>query len=168
MTKVGMSGHSFGAMTTQAVSGQKFPLNQNFTDARIKAAVIMSPSVPRRGGDPKQAFGSVKMPWLLMTGTKDTAPIGDADVQSRLGVYPALPPGAKYELVLDKAEHSAFTDRALPGETEARNPNHHKAILAITTAFWDTYLRGDSAAKAWLDSPTVRTVLEKNDRWQTK
>ncbi len=28
----------------------------------------------------------------------------------------ALPAGNKYELVLDKAEHSVFTDRPLPGD----------------------------------------------------
>ena len=82
-----------------------------------------------------------------MTGTKDVAPIGGADVESRLAVFPALPPGGKYELVLDGAEHSAFTDRALPGDSAPRNPNHHRAILALSTAFWDAWLRGDAAAR---------------------
>jgi predicted dienelactone hydrolase len=164
---VGMSGHSFGAVTTQAVSGQVFPVGKRLTDARIQAAVIMSPSSPRRG-DPKRAFASVKIPWLLLTGTKDTAPIGEADVKSRLAVFPALPPGGKYELVLDRAEHSAFTDRPLPGDTEKRNPNHHRAILAVTTAFWDACLRKNADARKWLDGPEVRRVLEKNDRWQKK
>jgi len=36
-----------------------------------------------------------------MTGTKDVAPVGAADLESRLAVFPALPPGGKYELVLD-------------------------------------------------------------------
>lgn len=168
LKRVGMSGHSFGAVTAQAVSGQAVPKGKGFTDDRIKAAVLMSPSPPRRGGDPKAAFGDVKVPWLLMTGTKDDAPIGEADAKSRLLVFPALPAGAKYELVLDKAEHSAFTDRALPGETEKRNPNHHKAILAVTTAFWDAHLRDDPAAKKWLDGDDIRTVLEKDDKWQKK
>jgi hypothetical protein len=90
----------------------------------------------------------VKIPWLLMTGTKDVAPIGDADVESRLAFFPALPPGNKYEVVLNNAEHSAFVDRALPGDKEARNPNHHRIILALTTAFWDAWLRHDAAAKS--------------------
>ena len=64
-------------------------------------------------------------------------PVGDIDVPSRLAVYPVLPPGGKYELVLDGAEHSAFTDRPLPGDRETRNPNHHRVILALNTAFWD-------------------------------
>jgi predicted dienelactone hydrolase len=165
--RIGMSGHSFGAVTAQAVSGQAPTIGKGFTDARIRAAVVMSPSGPRRG-DPKQAFGRVGIPWMLLTGTLDTAIIGDADLPSRLSVFPALPPGGKYELVLDKAEHSAFTDRALPGDREPRNPNHHRAVLGVTTAFWDAYLRDDPEARKWLDGDAARGVLEKGDRWQKK
>lgn len=168
LAKVGMSGHSFGAVTTQAVSGQHFPLGVvNYTDSRIKAAVAFSPSAPRVGRA-AQAFGSVSIPWLLMTGTRDVAPVGDIDVAARLSVFPALPAGGKYELVLDGAEHSAFGDRPLPGDQAARNPNHHRAVLALSTAFWDAYLRGDAAAKAWLDGDGPRGLLEPKDRWQKK
>ncbi|MBW2030925.1 MAG: dienelactone hydrolase [Deltaproteobacteria bacterium] len=167
LTKVGMAGHSFGARTTQAVSGQRFRGRALFTDPRIDAAVIMSPSRPRRG-TPQAAFGKVSIPWMLMTGTKDTAPIGDTDMKSRLAVFPALPPGGKYELVLFGAEHSAFTDRALPSDTETRNPNHHRVILALSTAFWDAYLREDPAARAWLDGDGPESVLESRDAWQRK
>lgn len=163
--KVGMSGHSFGAITTQAVSGQALPVGgQRFTDPRIKAAIVFSPSTPRRGSA-NDAFGSVKIPWMLMTGTKDLSPIGQADMESRLGVYPALRGAPKYELVLDKAEHSAFTDRALPGDREPCNPKHHRVILALSTAFWDAYLRGDADALAWLKGSGPRSVMEALDRW---
>ena len=156
-------------MTTQAVSGQSFRGGKfSFTDPRIAAAVMFSPSSPRKGESPETAFGSVKIPWLLMTGTKDVAPVGDADVQSRLAVFPALPPVDKYEVVLNNAEHSAFADRALPGDKEPRNPNHHRVILALTTAFWDACLRHDAAARSWLEGAGPRTVLEQEDRWQTK
>ena len=149
MKKIGMSGHSFGAVTTQAVSGQTFPLSgTSLTDKRIKAAIAFSPNSPRKGIEPKQAFGSVKIPWMLMTGTKDVAPIGDQDVKSRLAVFQALPPGGKYELVLENAEHSVFTERPLPGDKEKRNPNHHRVILALSTAFWDTYLRDDDRSES--------------------
>jgi predicted dienelactone hydrolase len=168
MARIGMSGHSFGAVTTEFVSGERVPLEgTSLADPRIRAAVIFSPSTPR-AEDPKRAFGSVKIPWMLMTGTEDIAAIGDAGMASRLGVFPALPPGGKYELVLYKAEHSAFTDRPLPGDKESRNPNHHRVILALSTAFWDAWLRGDAAARAWLDGSGPASVLEKNDRWQKK
>ena len=168
MKRIGMSGHSFGAVTTQAVSGQRFVRGTGLTDARIKAAVIMSPSGARRGGDPAQAFGGVKIPWMLLTGTKDTAAIGDVDVANRLTVFPALPAGGKYELVLYNAEHSAFTERPLPGNSQPRNPNHHRSILALTTAFWDVYLRNDPDARKWLDGDGARKILDKDDRWQKK
>lgn len=168
LDEVGMSGHSFGAVTTQAVSGQRFPrTTSSLTDKRIKAAIAFSPSAPRQG-DPAKAFGEVKIPWMLMTGTKDVAPIGDIDVKSRLSVFPALPAGDKFELVLNNAEHSAFTDRPLPGDKEKRNPNHHRVMLALTTAFWDAYLRHDANAKAWLDGDGPQSLLESGDHLQKK
>jgi predicted dienelactone hydrolase len=167
---VGMSGHSFGAQTTQGVAGQSNPLNGNrFTDARIDAALPMSPSTPRRG-DTKRSFGEVKIPWLLMTGTKDVSPIGGQTVESRLAVFPALPAGDKYQLVLDGAEHSAFGGgrEGQRLQLRNRNPNHHRAILALSTAFWDAYLREDVAAKRWLTGEGPRGVLEKDDQWEQK
>ena len=166
LARIGMSGHSFGAVTTQAVSGQQFEdTTTSCTDPRIKAAIMFSPSAPRRGNN-ADAFAKVKIPWLLMTGTKDVAAVGGIDLQSRLAVFPALPPGSKYELVLNGAEHSAFGDRTTG--TTKRNPNYHRAILALSTAFWDAYLRKDDTAKSWLDGTGPRSVLEKEDRWQQK
>lgn len=164
-SKVGMSGHSFGAITTEAVSGESLPLEgTRLTDARIRAAVAFSPSTPSKSSA-GEAFGSVKIPWLLMTGTEDVAPIGKADLKSRLAVYPALHGAPKYQVVLDKAEHSAFTDRALPGDKEPRNANHHRVILALSTAFWDAYLRGDETALVWLNGSGPRSVMEPADQW---
>lgn len=170
---IGMSGHSFGAVTTQAVCGQSLGRGaQPLTDPRLRAAVVMSPSVPKLGSA-EQAFGKVAVPWLLMTGTQDLARIGGqaigaADIESRLGVYPALPPGGKYELVLKDARHFAFTDRADFGTEAPRDPNHHRVILALSTAFWDAYLKQDPAAREWLDGAGPRTILAAADRWQKK
>ncbi len=166
LTEIGMSGHSFGAVTTEAVSGETLPTSgRGLTDRRIKAAIILSPSTPR-GTSANEAFGAVQIPWLLMTGTKDLAPIGNADMKSRLAVYPALRGAPKYEVVLHNAEHSIFTDRRLPGDTEPRNPNHHRVILALSTAFWDAYLRHDSKALAWLNGNGPRSIMEVDDQWQ--
>ena len=105
LARVGMSGHSFGAVTTQAVSGESYPIvGTRFTDARIRAALAMSPSAPRQG-DPAEAFAKVSVPWMLMTGTKDVVPIGSLDAESRLRVFASLPPRDKYELLLADAEH---------------------------------------------------------------
>jgi hypothetical protein len=169
MAHIGMSGHSFGAVTTQGVSGQNFPhYGTRYTDTRITAAVAFSPSSRSRMGAPEENFGKVTIPWMLMTGTNDVAPIGNITVEDRLVVYPALPPGGKYELVLDGAEHSAFGDGVARSHTAPRNPNHHRVILALSTAFWDSWLKADAAAKAWLEGQGAKSVLEAGDHWQWK
>lgn len=167
LQRVGMSGHSFGAVTTQNISGQSNLLGRSSADQRIRAAVVMSPGIPAVGSA-ERAFRSVKIPWMLMTGTHDDSPIGEQTPESRRQVFPALPAGDKYELVLNEAEHSIFTDHKLVGEQLARKPEHHRAIEALSTAFWDAYLRDDPAAKAWLQSDQARSILAKEDQWQMK
>ena len=168
LAHIGMSGHSFGAVTTQSVSGQVAARGLiNGTDPRIQAACAFSPSSPR-AGSVDAAFGSVRIPWMLMTGTEDVSPIGGIDVESRLAVYPALPAGGKYEVVLFGAKHSAFGDVPQRLDRGQRNPNHHRAITALSTAFWDAWLKKDEAAKTWLDGEGPKSVLEEKDRWQRK
>ena len=166
VTRTGMAGHSFGAVTTQAVSGQRFPGKKTgWTDPRIRAAIALSPSQPRTG-NASTAFGEVRIPWLLMTGTADVAEVGGISLADRLAVFPALPPGNKYELVLQGAIHADFTDSTVRQIT--RNPRYHRAILAISTAFWDATLKNDPLAGQWLAGDFPRAVLEKDDRWQRK
>jgi predicted dienelactone hydrolase len=146
-------------------SGEQFDNGAySFTDPRIKAAISFSPSVPQAGQDLKIAFARVKIPWMMMTGTQDKSPLGNLDnPKLRLEVYKALPEGQKYQLILEGAEHSVFTEYALPGDRQPRNPNHHRVILALSTAFWDAYLKADTQAKAWLEGSGPSSVLEKSD-----
>ena len=168
LEKVGLSGHSFGAVTTQAVSGQNYGRQgQIYSDARIKAAVAMSPSTPQFGNS-EATFGKVEIPWLLMTGTKDKSIIARTTPEDRRKVYQQLPErGHFFELVLDGAEHMAFSETKLTGGSQ-RNPSHHKSILGLSSAFWDAYLKDEQAAKEWLKSDSVRTFLEPKDIWQQK
>jgi len=152
LSRIGMAGYSFGAITAQAIGGQHFMGRPLFQDDRVQALVLLSPSSPIQG-TPQQAFSTVTLPWLLMTGTADISPIGNFDVASRLAVFSALPPGNKYELVLEDAEHSAFADGPFENDRYPRNPNHHRATIALSTAFWDTYLKQDKTALGWLTSP---------------
>ena len=167
MKKIGMSGHSFGALTTQHVGGQTSFGKTPHLDKRITACVLMSPSAPEVGSS-KKAFGKIKLPWLCMTGTNDKSMLGGPGVENRLAVYAALSRKNHYELVLFGAEHSAFTETEQRFELMSRNPNHHRAIMATSTAFWDAYLRDDAEAKKWLTTDAVRSVLETKDRWQHK
>lgn len=168
MDCVGMSGHSFGALTAQTLGGQ---LQESVSPAdrdccaRIRATLAMSPSPPP--GNLEAALGSVRIPWLMMTGTKDHAPLGYMTPALRREVFNHLPPTIdRYELTLGGGHHFAFTDNRLPPAVAPRNMNHHQTILRVSTAFWDAHLRRDSAAKNWLQGQRVRSTLDPGDRWR--
>jgi predicted dienelactone hydrolase len=165
LEKIGMSGHSFGANTTQAVSGQVFPTRGvSFLEPRIDASVMMSPGPPAVG-DPAIAFSKIRIPCLLMTGTRDDSPISDQTAANRLRVFPHLQEAPAWQVVFDGATHMAFGDRGLMGQSH-REPRYHRAILALTTAFWDAYLRNDREAATWLQGQGAKSVLSAEDQWQ--
>ena len=106
-------------------------------------------------------------PCLLLTGTRDSVPIlSNQTVESRRAVFEALPSGHAYELVLDNAMHSTFSEGPRKNEPP-HNPKHHIVIQVITTAFWDAYLQNNKQAKKWLKEETTK-ILDPNDVWQTK
>ena len=107
------------------------------------------------------------MPVMLLTGAKDRSVIGKATPESRREVFAALPVGSKFELLLKDAEHLAFSARAARGG-EQRNPNHHRLIQAMITAFREASLNGNKQARAWLDGKKPRALLEPGDVWRRK
>ena len=170
LEKVGMSGHSFGAITTQAVSGQNYgSQGQIYTDSRIKAAIAMSPSMPSSGRTPT-TFSMVKIPWLLMTGTADDSPVNRrVDAKSRRDVFKSLPSnGNSFELVLNEGTHFIFGGRSEKLFGPQSPQQQQASIKAISTGFWDAYLKQDPEAKAWLKGESVRTVLDPRDVWSIK
>ncbi len=169
LDRIGMSGHSFGAATTMAVSGRKYPLNRSFAEKRIDAFFAMSPP-PEKRFSSDRAFGHLAQPVLCMTGTEDASPI-DPTVkpEQRLRVFEAMPSPDKYQLVLDGGEHHAFGD-SKGRRNRKRNPKHHPAIQKISLQFWDAYLKEDLEAKSWLQSqaPIGESDLSNADAWHWK
>lgn len=168
LKRIGLSGHSFGAVTTQALMGQRYPRAWRFADTRIRAFLLMSPSASL-GLPPAEAFSGVSAPVLCMTGASDDSPIRPEETPaSRLEVYASLPEGDKYLLVFEKGDHFAFSDLDFPGRH--RQDHHHPVIQKLSTRFWDAYLKDDGAAKAWLQSqlgPRDIGLIAK-DRWEWK
>ena len=164
---VGLAGHSMGAITSQLMIGQQRWLSSTKKDKQIRAAVLMSPSSTslQSAGS---AFGAVTTPCLLLTGTRDTLPFfRNQSIDSRRAIFSALPSGNAYELVLHNATHSAFSDRSIRNDPPP-NPKHHRAIEAITTAFWDAYLQGNEDAVNLLRNGGAKAILDTQDSWQSK
>lgn len=151
MTRVGMSGHSYGGVTTQALAGQRFPLGSSFADPRVKAAIIYSPSKPRRG-DAASAFADIKIPTFHMTGTEDKSPIAQADMtpQDRLIPYEAIHTADKFLLVLTGGDHMVFSGHRFRGDSNSKDERWHAIVQRASLAFWDAYL---------LDRPEAKTYL---------
>ncbi len=162
---IGMSGHSFGAVTTQAMAGQSALGGKiSFTEPRLTAAVMMSPSPPVLG-DPASAFTAITIPCLLMTGTLDDSPIGNSSAADRLKVFPNLTNAPAWQINFDGATHMSFGERDLQGKS-INGTRYHQAILALTTAFWDAHLTGNADARAWLDGAGAKAALVAADQWE--
>lgn len=165
---IGMSGHSYGANTTQALMGQVSRLWQPSGDPRIDAFLPMSPSAPQ-AMSPEQAFGKIAAPVLCMTGTQDGNPVQRSMTpESRQLVYEGLPAGDKYQLVLKDAQHHAFAGSGQ--QSRFHIPHHHPAISELSTLFWNAYLKGNQEAKAKLQSNQARELagLMEGDAWEWK
>lgn len=173
---LGMSGHSFGAHTVQALAGQRYPLPAERTAAaaepRFKAFIAFSPSP----GQAANAFAGVMRPFLAITGSHDDDPLRYAlSGADRARVYDGLPPGRRALLWLEGADHMSFAGngeqrlRARVGllrrEAQAaeREAQHHALVAAVTTLWWRAHLLGDAAA---LDALRAPPGLGDGDRWR--
>ncbi|MCA9140100.1 MAG: dienelactone hydrolase [Planctomycetales bacterium] len=166
---IGLSGHSFGAVTTLGVAGQRRIIGPAFDEKRIDAFLAMSPQ-PGKGLSPEKSLAGIERPMLCMTGTNDNSPIDPTVTpEVRQLVYKALPDGDKYHLVFDGGNHYTFSDAA-GILRRGRNPNHHPAIETISVKFWKAYLSDDKAAKKWLqsESPMSDGTLQPADVWRWK
>lgn len=165
LQRVGLGGHSFGAVTTQAVAGQALPMFGNReNDPRIRAALVLSPSWP--AGNLAEPFAKVSLPWMLMTGTRDGFPFDDRSPATRREVYKALPPGHKYELVFAGGDHMLFSGSDRGGKT--LDDPRLAVIQTFSTFFWDAWLKNDGEAQAWLEGSAPRALLAPDDEWRKK
>lgn len=170
--KIGVAGHSFGAYTALAIVGQVYfgPLNREitFTDPRFKAAIVISPPVGGAKSDPNRAYGQVRVPTLLLTGTKDTSPIDPktSAVDRRLP-YDHINGPDKYLLILTDADHMVFAGQRLH-KNVSTDPRHQDLVRMVTIAFWEAYLRSDPLARSWLAGEGCAGVMNPEGLWEKK
>lgn len=179
---IGASGHSYGAVTVQAIAGKRFPAaTPGFVEPRCRAFIAFSPSPDRAGRLPlAEQFGGIERPFLAITGSLDGDPLrgrGGVELtpELRASVYDGLPPGHRALLWLEGADHMTFggnAERRIAArfgpfrrapEVAAREPAHHALIARLTADWWRAHLLGDASAAAALRHPAG---LGPSDRWQ--
>jgi len=155
-TRLGMSGHSFGATTTQIMAGQMLEDAESgfysLKEDRFKAAIAYSPSPSSRhpAHEFPAVYSALTLPPLFMTGTADDSPISGADYHSRLPLFEAVGGTAQYLLVINGADHMIFSgSRGQLGEAAQRDL-HENVIRLSSLCFWDAYLNENAEAMAWL------------------
>ncbi len=154
MRRVGMSGHSFGAVTTQAMAGQVYPNGRSLPEPRFKAFLAMSPS-PSRDGNNDKAFRGLTRPFLSLTGTEDSFTIrpdeSDAEVVAGRQQPFAHVAGPAMLVLLTGGDHMVFSGRQeVGGAPRPNDARHRQIILAASLAWWDAWLKDDPKALAYL------------------
>lgn len=176
---IGVTGHSFGAWTTQAVAGVRFAVPghaESLADPRPIAFLAMSPNGPSPL-QPAGAWDAATRPMLLMTGTEDRMPAflqrgaEDRGPEWREKAFTALPAGDKFLAVLAGGHHCAFSNgqgARLSGEPQPQ-PWIGPMLASTTTAWWQAWLRGDASALAALrDGTAVPEADRGRVRWEIR
>ena len=169
-TRIGMSGHSFGAWTTLAVSGERFPLaGLTFREPRIHASIAFSPSAPPPASGWPARFGDITLPFLSITGSRDGDVLERGTTpENRRQPFRHMPSPDKYLLVVDGADHMMFNGgagRFMMGAPDAATARY---VRIATLAFWKAYLQDDAAARHFLRDGGMRAALSDAGTWAAK
>jgi len=172
LNAVGMSGHSFGALTTQVMAGQLFPDETgaliSLREPRLRAGILYSfvPMKHLTDAAAERLFGPMDLPLFFMTGTKDDSPIEDFDYRHRLGVYDHAGCTERSLLVLEDGDHMVFAGSRGKLAAHPLRHRHETVIKTASLAYWEAYLRDDPAAKAWLTGGGFSDWLEKGGTYE--
>lgn len=156
LSNCGMSGHSFGALTTQVIAGQRFPDEDEklirTPDERFKAGILYSP-VPisyLTDADGDTLYGDITMPLFHMTGTEDSSPVEKFDYTHRMKIYEHVKNAEQSLLVLEDGDHMVYNgSRGKLADNPKRNV-HEDIIKIASLCYWDVFLKNDKDAREWL------------------
>ena len=167
---VGMAGHSYGARSTMIAAGQKVGRRGfSFKEARIKAALPLSPSYPKNGDAIVGLYDDIDIPIFHMTGTEDGDPLRRSetfDPVQRTWPYGNIPANHQYLLVLATADHATFSgNRQRRGRPKPADGRHLKLIRGGAVAFFEAHLKSNSKARDWLQKQYPGFLI-KEDRFE--
>ena len=152
---LGMSGHSFGALSTQVAAGQLVPNTEevlsSFREERFKAGIAYSPNPIDHLTDapPEKIYSSINVPMLYMTGTEDASPLGGYGYEKRQVVYDHTGHAEKYWLVKEGGDHMVYAGSRGKLAANPLRETHEEIIKVTSLAFWEAQLKGDEVARAW-------------------
>lgn len=122
-SRVGVGGHSAGAMTAMLIGGTTEDMAANgpggpetaaLRDPRVSCILVLSGQGITRNWScfDKHSWDAVTMPMMVMTGSLDESARTGQTTASRCDPYKYAPPGGKYLLFIQGAAHMSFTGKA--------------------------------------------------------
>ncbi len=172
LSRIAVSGHSFGAGTSLLLAGQNVGLineNPRFLDQRIKAAIYLCPPVsPLAKRDPSKSFGSIKIPGMLLTGTEDDSPIGNTSAEDRRIPFDGMKAPHQYLINFYGADHAVFGGGKSYRAAKDNDEKFRLMVQELTGKFLDATLRSDETAWAWLDKGAAAKYLANKADYEKK
>ncbi|MGC4034265.1 MAG: hypothetical protein QM754_21510 [Tepidisphaeraceae bacterium] len=156
---IAMAGHSYGAVTTQAIVGQQMIPGRSIGDPRISCGIIMSGSPPRSPLAKHNSFEKITLPLLHLTGTEDDSPVGGITAKVRRVPFDQCPSSPQTLITFNGADHAEFAGRTrLVGQKKKLDEAIHPVLLEVTTQFLDAHLRNDAKAAEWMKTKVKAEV----------
>jgi hypothetical protein len=173
--RMAAAGHSFGSLTALikvglALKPGEYSFAEATADERFRAAISMSGvgPLPPFADD---AFRHLTGPLIATGGTLDLGNLGAGPVlpwEWRMSPYTLAPPGDKYSLVLDNADHYFG---GLIGNAEMggpADPGGLAIVLAATAAFLDAHVCDGRAALEWLQGADLDALTRGRAKFERK
>lgn len=158
--RIGVGGHLIGAHSAGLLAGMKMfgaeGKAESFADKRIKAVLMLSPT-GRGQGLTDDSWKDMKLPMLVMTGSKNPSRRTGNDPLWRTEPFRFSSPGDKYLVFiegLDGTYGGLLGKDPKPGELAPY-------VQASTLAFWDAYLKGSKEAQAYLESDKLPALSKR-------
>lgn len=147
-SRLGVAGHSYGALTVQALAGQQGPSQR---EPRIAAFLALSPSAMTRAV--AQRMAAVDRPFLSIIGSHDAhVSFMEGTERIRLGVplaqrqwiHEQVPPALRALLSVDQADHMTLAGEAVDARRFSRDvpatataeADAWQVIARVSTLFW--------------------------------
>ena len=163
--RIGMGGHSFGAHTSMLVGGAVaypglFAKGKSFRDPRVRCTLLISPQGVG-GLFREDSWKDYPVPALVITGSKDESPLTGAKPESRLDPFKLGPDGKMHLVWIEEAHHGfgGISGARWPG-AGPRDEGQVWVVQQASLAFLDAFVKGDEAARRWLEAGE----LAKTDR----
>jgi predicted dienelactone hydrolase len=160
--RIGVGGHSFGAYTTMLIGGVTVDLGsekaKSFRDKRVQCILPISAQGTGQQGLTPNSWKDLTIPMMTVTGTRDRGSQGQG-VDWKKEPYRYSPPGDKYLVVIDGANHFSFGGGLGVGSSAIV-----ECVKRVSTHFWDAYLKGSEVSRETLRSERQGRDTKENPR----